>query len=336
MADLERHVTTTGDDTAGNGTATKPFRTIQKAAKDLAANFAAGQAGSIFVGPGLYEEVVVLTSGMRLLRSDALDEVTVDTAKEFYTETGPSVIIRRPKPASGAATSSSSPTWTEVIKVHGKDIFIRGVVIDGDTRPQRALFIHDSQNVTVMGCLIKGSYSKIVYTGKGTGTEGDPFHSDPTDEAEGGGVRILNSKKITLISCAFVDNRTELKYKQALTDSEISALEGTKTYKIADALGQISSDQKKKLRQPIPVRDGGGHVSCFDSDDILFSTCHFEDGFAGGRGARFSSPTMRMGDACPACFAAMSPAWTEGPCASATPIRISSRENPSHSLAASF
>jgi predicted outer membrane repeat protein len=282
MADLQRFVSTTGVDTPGNGTAAKPFRTIQNAAKSL--TLAAGDTGKIFVEPGVYEEVVVLTDGMQLLRSDSTDEVTVDIAKELYTEKGPPVRIRRPRPASAPDTSSSAPTWPEVIKIHGKNIVVRGVIVDGDNRPQRGLFIHDSGNVTITGCLITAGRSKIINTGKGTGTEADPFHSEAVDEGEGAGLRIFNSKKVTFTNCVFNDNRTDLKFKQELTDQEIATLESSKTYKAADTLGQISDDDKKKIRQAVPVRDGGGHVSCFNADEITFDTCHFEDGFAGGRG----------------------------------------------------
>src|SRR4051794_37241318 len=106
MADLERFVSTTGVDKAGNGTAAKPFRTIQNAAKDLAASLTPGQVGKILVEPGLYEEVVVLTDGMQLLRKDGLDQVTVDIANELFTEQSPAVHIKRPKPSSVPQSSS--------------------------------------------------------------------------------------------------------------------------------------------------------------------------------------------------------------------------------------
>lgn len=285
MADLERFVSTSGVDKAGNGTAAKPFRTIQKAAKDLFANLAAGQTGKIFVDPGLYEEVVVLTAGMQLLRKDSADQVAVDIVKELFTEQSPAVRIKRPSPASAPDQSSSSPTWPEVVKVNGNNVLIRGVRIEGDGRPQRALLIDHSENVTVQGCAITGGHSKIAYRGKGTGTQADPFHSKVADEGEGAGLRIFESKKVTVTNCVFDDNRTELKFQQEVSDVDIDTLESSAKFKAAVALGLVDkANVEKKLRQAIPVRDGGGHVSCFNADEIQFENCIFQNGFAGGRG----------------------------------------------------
>jgi hypothetical protein len=285
MADLEVFVSTSGVDKAGNGTAAKPFRTIQNAAKNLAGRLAAGQAGKIFVEPGTYEEVIVLTDGMQLLRKDSLDQVTVDIEKELYLEQSPAVHIKRPSPASAPQQSSSSPTWSEVVKIHGKNVVIQGVRVEGEHRPQRVMLIHDSENVSLTGCMITGGSSQILYTGKGTGTPTDPFRSKVTDEGEGAGIRILRSKKVTLKNCVFDDNRTDLKFIQEVTEDDISKLESSTEFRVAVGLHKIDkAEVEKLLRQPVPVRDGGGHVSCFDADEITFETCFFENGFSGGRG----------------------------------------------------
>jgi hypothetical protein len=286
LPDLERFVSTNGNDAPGNGaSASKPYRTVQKAASDLSRSLAAGQIGKILVEPGLYEEVVVLTDNMQLLRSDSKEHVRLALDPESWIVLPDAVCVKRPPEASAPARNSSSPTWPEVVKVHGKNILIKGIQIEGDARPQRVVFIHDSENVTIQGCLIGGGKSKILYTGKGAGTKADPFRSAVTEEGEGAGARILRSKGVTIRNCMFRDNRTELKYEQAVKDNEIDILTSSARFQVAVKLRKIDEKEAdKKLRQAQPVRNGGGHLSCYDADDIHVENCFFLRGFCGGRG----------------------------------------------------
>jgi hypothetical protein len=285
VADLERFVSTGGKDAAGRGTAAAPFRTISKATADLRASLAPGQTGKILVEPGLYEEVVVLTDNMQLMRKDGADQVTCDVAAESISENQTPVRIKRPPASSAPKESSSSPTWPEVLKIHGSDVVVTGVRLEGDHRPQRVVFVHESRRVRISGCAIDGGQSRIIYSGKGAGTRADPFHSKVAEEGEGAGLRILGSTDVTLHNCSFSDNRTELKFEQAVKDVDIDILKNSTTWKLAVALGQIDPVKvEQKLRQPQPVRTGGGHLSCFDSHEIHVDNCFFDGGFCGGRG----------------------------------------------------
>jgi hypothetical protein len=286
MADLERYVSTTGKNGPGRGTENAPFRTIMKAAADLGAKLTPGQTGKILVEPGVYEEeVVVLTSNMQLLRKDGADQVTCDVRKESIAEHPSPVRLKRPPASSAPNTSSKTPTWTEVLKIVGHDIVVSGIRIEGDHRPQRAVHIHDSQRVRISGCVIEGGQTRIGYTGKGTGTPNDPFHSNVYEEGEGAGIRILRSTDVTLHNCLFSDNKTELKYQQAVIDDDVETLKASVAWFAAVNSHKIDPvEVERRLRQPQPVRNGGGHLSCFASHRIQVDNCVFQKGFCGGRG----------------------------------------------------
>jgi len=273
------YVSPKGEDIKTNGPKSKPVKTISYALRRLKANLNKDKKkiGQVYLAPGEYHEEIVLTSNMQLLRDDKKQFLECDIGNKTYTEKEPAIIIKRP----------AAPKRESVVLIHGINIKIDGIVIDGNQTGQRGMRISNSSHITVTHTKIQNCTSKIIHKSKGAGTKTDLIKNGYAikDRGTGAGVRLLHAKNVTFDHCVISHNKTELKYRQRLADKEIEIIKkklGTIKLALAIAAGKDPTIEGQK---PWIIRNGGGNIACKHTDEIVFRNCVIEYGFSGGRGA---------------------------------------------------
>lgn len=275
---IRRFVHPDGTDSPSNGRTVgdMPLKTIAQALMQVRAELAKDPAAraEVLLGSGSYAESVRLS-----------DRITLKQNTLGGPQPSLPRLVRPPASSNQGTASTSRATPEAILEILGADIGLESVIIDGEGRPQRGVWISRSSRVKLVECTIRNCHTTVWPRLGEKGTRADPLRETPHRGGTGAGMAIEHSHDLDIISCRFENNGTQAMFRQNLWDSEIA--------RIPSALRLVISDENmRKMTQAVPHRNGGGHIAVDFSHTIRINTCHFKSGAAGGRGG-----ALQLGEA---------------------------------------